>query len=459
MSTFFNADKRAPWYLVAYGMIGASLSGVTFISVPGWVKTSYFSYFQMVIGYLVGYLAIGTILLPLYYKLELVTIYKFLDKRLGRYSYKTGSAFFLLSRIVGSSLRLFLVAGVLQLAFFSHFHIPFWVTVIVTLLLIWVYTFKAGIKTIVWTDTLQTTFMLLAVVATIVIIGKRLDLSLIGMIKAIKHHPYSKMFFWDWHSKYYFWKEFWSGAFIAFVMTGLDQDMMQKNLTVRTLRESQKNMMWFSISLLPVNLLFLSLGVLLYMYAQAKGISIPVRTDYLYPTIAIYHLGIAAGIFFLVGIVAAAFSSADSALTALTTTVFIDFLNRDINRNDKETRRLKNMVHFGISLVMAGIILIFNSINNQSVISQLFKVAGYTYGPLLGMFVYAIIIRRKVKDKIVPALAVISPFLTYGIKTWIESHTSYKFGFEFLIMNGLIMFLLMLIFSKKRNKVQEVKNI
>ncbi len=455
VSTFFNANKKSPWYLVAYGMIGASLSGVTFISVPGWVKDSQFSYFQMVLGYIVGYLGIMFILLPVYYKHNLVSIYKYLDLRFGKFSYKTGSSFFLISRLIGAAFRLYLVAGVLQLAFFDHFGIPFWVTVIVTILLIWIYTFRAGIKTIVWTDTLQTTFMLLAVVVTIFIISKELGLNGKGLVNSIIHSKYSRMFFWDWHSPKYFWKLFWAGAFMAFVMTGLDQDMMQKNLTVKTLRQSQKNMFWFSLSLLPVNLLFLSLGALLYIYAESKGIALPSRTDNVYPVLAINHFGLTAGIVFLVGIVAAAFSSADSALTALTTAFAIDFLGIDIEKNTPKTRRTKNLVHLGISAVLVIIILIFNALNNKSVISQLFKVAGYTYGPLLGLFTFGIAIKKRtVTDKYVPFLAIAAPIIAYLIKIFIENITNYKFGFEFLILNGTIMFLELLLFSKKMAKFE-----
>ncbi len=447
-ASFFNANKKSPWYLVAYGMIGASLSGVTFISVPGWVKDSAFSYYQMVIGYILGYLAILTILLPIYYKHNLVSIYKFLELKIGTKSYKTGSAFFLISRIIGAAFRLYLVAGVLQLAFFNHLGIPFWVTVIVTIILIWLYTYKAGIKTIVWTDTLQTTAMLGAVIATIIIISRYLGYNGHQLIDAIKSHPYSRMFFFDWHSPYYFWKQFWAGAFMAFVMTGLDQDMMQKNLTVRTLRQSQKNMFWFSLSLLPVNLLFLSLGVLLYIYAAKAGVPLPARTDDLYPTLAINYIGGLTGILFLIGVIAAAFSSADSALTALTTAFSIDFLSIDINRNDRQTRSTKTLVHLGVSVVLIIVILVFNSLNNQSVISQLFKVAGYTYGPLLGLFTFAILDWRKAVDRIVPLLAISAPIIAYIIKLIIEKHTGYKFGFEFLILNGFVMFILLLIFSK-----------
>ena len=449
-ATFFNANKNAPWYLVAFGMIGASLSGVTFISVPGWVKDSQFSYFQMVIGYLLGYFAIAKILLPVYYKLKLTSIYKFLEKRFGKSAYKTGSAFFLLSRTIGAAFRLYLVAGVLQLAFFDAFNIPFVVTVIVTIILIWIYTYRSGIKTIVWTDTLQTTFMILAVIISVIIIAKDLNLDLKGLYTTIKNHPYSKMFFWDWHSKHFFLKDFLAGAFIAFVMTGLDQDMMQKNLTVRTLRESQKNMFWFSISLVPVNLLFMSLGVLLYVYANAHGIHIPKHTDDLFPTLAINHFGKFAGITFLIGIIAAAFSSADSAITALTTALAIDFFNLDINKNDKNTRKRKTLLHLTVSLTIIAVILIFKALNNESVISQIFKFAGYTYGPLLGMFTFGLVSKRNVKARLIPFIAVLSPILTYFTAFFIQKFTPYKFGFELIILNGLITYCGMLIFSSEK---------
>ncbi len=447
LASFFNANRKSPWFLVAYGMIGASLSGVTFISVPGWVRDSQFSYFQMVLGYLLGYMAIILILLPLYYKNNLVSIYKYLDNRFGKYSYKTGSGFFLLSRTIGAAFRLYLVAGVLQLAFFDRFGIPFWVTVIVTIILIWLYTFKAGIKTIVWTDTLQTTFMLLAVVVTVYIIAKDLGLNAKELVVSIKNHPYSRMFFWDWHSSKYFWKRFLSGAFMAFVMTGLDQDMMQKNLSVKTLKESQKNMFWFSISLLPVNLLFLSLGVLLYMYADANGIQVPQRSDDLYPMLALNYFGLTAGILFLIGITAAAFSSADSALTALTTAFALDFLGIDITKNDRRSRRIKTLVHLGVSVTLIFVILVFKAINNESVIKQLFTVAGYTYGPILGMFLFAITTKCSVRDKFVPVLAILSPVLSYLFKVFVEAHSSYHFGFEILLVNGLIMYLGMFLIS------------
>ncbi len=449
-ASFFTANKQSPWFLVAFGMIGASLSGVTFISVPGWVADTKFYYFQMVLGYLVGYFVIATVLMPLYYKLNLVTIYTYLEKRFGFWSYKTGSAFFLLSRVIGASFRLFLVAGVLQLGFFNAFHIPFWITVLVTISLIWVYTFRAGIKTIVWTDTLQTLFMLTAVIVTVFIIGNKLNLNFSGIVSVIKNSDYSTVFDWDWQSKTNFFKQFIAGAFIAIVMTGLDQDMMQKNLTCKNIKEAKKNMFWFSITLVPVNLIFLSLGVLLYYYAAQAGISLPPKSDDVYSFLALNHLSVFAGIVFLLGITAAAFSSADSALTALTTSFSIDFLNLDIHKNDKKNNKIKRYVHIGFSFLLFGVIVLFNALNDESVVSAVFKVAGYTYGPILGLFAFGLISKRKVKDKLVPFIALISPVLIYLINMFSEKLLfGYKFGFELLIVNGALTYLGLFIISKK----------
>lgn len=447
-STFFTANRQSPWYLVAFGMIGASLSGVTFISVPGWVGDSDFSYFQMVLGYLAGYLVIGTVLLPLYYKLNLVSIYTYLDQRFGFWSYKTGAFFFLLSRVIGSSFRLFLVAGVLQLAIFNAWGIPFWITVLVTIVLIWVYTFRGGIKTIVFTDTLQTLFMIIAVVTSIYLIGDELRLSFSGLINVIDESQYSKMFFWDWKSDQYFIKQFLSGAFIAIVMTGLDQDMMQKNLTCRNIGEAQKNMFWFSIILVFVNLLFLGLGALLYVYSGEMGISVPVKTDDLFPMLALDHFTIFAGITFLLGITAAAYSSADSALTALTTSFCVDFLNfNDSDNKNHKSTRIK--VHIGFSVLLFIVILIFHLINDQSVISAVFTAAGYTYGPLLGLYAFGLFTKWKVKDKYVPLICLLSPLLSYILNLHSQSLLyGYKFGFEILIVNGFLTFIGLLLIRK-----------
>ncbi len=452
-ATFFTANRQSPWYLVAFGMIGASLSGVTFISVPGSVATTQFAYMQMVLGYLVGYAVIGLVLLPLYYKLNLISIYQFLEQRFGFWSYKTGAFYFLVSRIVGASIRLFLVAGVLQLAIFDAWGVSFNVTVAITIGLIWLYTFRGGIKTIVWTDTLQTLFMLVAVVVVISSIANELNLGFADLLSTVKEHPYSKMFFWDWQSGSNFFKQFFAGAFIAIVMTGLDQDMMQKNLTCKNLGDAQKNMFWFSVILVFVNLLFLCLGVLLYVFAETKGLALPARTDDLFPFLALGHFNLVAGILFLLGIIAAAYSSADSALTALTTSFCVDFLNfkqEDTDLVMASQKKTRLLVHIGFSVVLFIVIIIFKSLNNEAVISAVFRAAGYTYGPLLGLYAFGLFTKFKVKDWSVPFICLLSPLLSYLLNIYSEELLwGYKFGFEILIVNGLITFLGLLLFKKE----------
>ena len=452
--TFFTANRQSPWYLVAFGMIGASLSGVTFISVPGWVAGTQFSYMQVVFGYLLGYLVIATVLMPLYYRLNLISIYGYLDQRFGFWSYKTGAFYFLLSRVVGASFRLFLVAGVLQLALFDAWGVDFAVTVLVTIVLIWLYTFRGGIKTIVWTDTLQTLFMLSAVGIVIYLTSQELGLSLGELTTTISESKYSKMFFWDWQGSKNFFKQFFAGAFIAIVMTGLDQDMMQKNLTCRNIGEAQKNMFWFSLTLVVVNLMFLALGALLYIYASAKGISIPERSDDLFPMLAIEHFNVFVGIVFLLGIVAAAYSSADSALTALTTSFCVDILNfntqEDTLELQKKQKRIRLMVHLGFSALLFLVIIIFKEINNEAVISAVFTAAGYTYGPLLGLYAFGLFTKLQVRDYGVPVVCILSPLLSYLLSRNSEELLfGYKFGFEILIVNGAITFIGLLMLQKK----------
>ena len=367
---FFNANRSSPWYLVAFGMIGTSLSGVTFISVPGEVGSSNFSYFQVVLGYLVGYYVIAKVLLPLYYKHNLISIYTYLEDRFGFYSYKTGAFFFLLSRTIGASFRLFLVAGVLQIAIFNQLGLPYFFSVLLTILLIWIYTFKGGIKTIVWTDALQTLFMLSAVIITIVIITDKMNISLYESFHMVKNSSYSNIFYFDWRAGNDFFKQFISGAFIAIVMTGLDQDMMQKNLTCRNLGDAQKNIFWFCVILVLANLLFLFLGALLYLYSESVNFQLPTSTDDLYPLLALNELGFLTSIIFILGIIAAAYSSADSALTSLTTSFCIDFL--DIQKR-KNKRKIRLLVHIGFSILLFMVILIFNEINDESVINSIFK--------------------------------------------------------------------------------------
>lgn len=450
-ASFFVGNRKSPWYIVAFGMIGATLSGVTFISVPGWVGNSQFSYMQMVLGYLLGYSIIIQVLLPLYYKLNLTSIYTYLEGRFGRRSYKTGASFFLVSRVIGASFRLFLIANVLHISIFSSWNIPFWTTVVITILLIWLYTFRGGIKTIIWTDTLQTVFMLVAVVVTVVLIGRELDLDFRGMASEIRQSEYSRIFFFrDWKAGHHFVKQFLSGAFIAIVMTGLDQDMMQKNLSCRNLRDAQKNMFWMSITLVPVKFLFLSLGALLFMFAARNAIPLPEQSDDLFPLIATRgYLNPVVTIFFMIGLVAAAYSSADSALTSLTTSFTVDILNGS-KLPEKNLQRLRKRVHIGLSVVLLLVILIFKLINNQNVISAIFTAAGYTYGPLLGFYSFGLFTKYHVRDHWVPAVAIASPVISYIISGHSESwFNGYQFGFELLILNGLLTFLGMLIIRKR----------
>lgn len=448
---FFLGNRVSPWFIVAYGMIGASLSGVTFISIPGWVGETHFSYMMVVLGYVLGYYTIAHILLPLYYKLKLTSIYTYLEERFGLYSYKTGSFYFLLSRIIGASFRMFLVVNVLQIFVFDSFNVPFYVTVSIFLLLILLYTYKSGIKTIVWTDTLQTTFMLLAVILSVILIIKELNTDFANIFLEIKKSDYSKIVFTEWKNSNYFLKQFFSGAFIAIVMTGLDQDMMQKNLSCKNIKDAKKNMITLGWILIPVNLLFLTLGAILYIYAFKKGISIPQLTDDLFPTIALKHLNPFAGIVFIIGLIAAAYSSADSALTALTTSFSVDILSLNkILIPEQKKIWIRKMVHFAIALLIIFVIISFRAINDQAVISKLFTLAGYTYGPLLGLFTFGLFTNFKLKDKYVPIVALVSPLICYIISNnselWLNG---YRFGFELLILNGLLTFAGLMIISYK----------
>ena len=443
---FFKAGKQSPWYLVAFGMIGASLSGVTFISVPGWVEASKFCYFQVVLGYTVGYAVIGTVLLPLYYRLNLTSIYTYLEGRFGRSSYKTGASFFLLSRIVGASFRLYLVAIVLQSLVFDSMGVSFWATVAITIALIWLYTFKSGIKTIVWTDTLQTLFMLIAVGVAIYFISTNLGISGSGLFTFIAESDMSQIFFFDdWKSGDHFVKQFLSGAFIAIVMTGLDQDMMQKNLTCRNLKDAQKNMFWFTIVLTIVNFVFLALGILLTVYAQQNGID--AHKDLLFPTIATQSgLGIGIAIFFLLGLIAAAYSSADSALTALTTSFSIDILEIEKKYEAAKQIAIRKRIHIIMSLVLMAVIIIFNYlIGDASVIAKVFTFAGYTYGPLLGLYAFGLFTNWQVKDSYVPLVAILTPFLGFAIDYFSNVWFGFEFKFFILILNGALTFLGLLI--------------
>lgn len=459
---FFRANKNAPWYLVAFGMVGASLSGITFISVPGWVATKNFSYLQMVLGFVVGYFVIANVLLPLYYKMNLTSIYTYLEERFGKTAHKTGAFLFLIARIAGASLRLFLVATVLQLLIFDELGVPFVVTVTITILLIWVYTFKGGIKTIIWTDTLQTLFMLVALGISSYLIADDLNLSLTGVITTVKESEYSQIFFFDdYNAGNYFWKQFLAGIFIAVSMTGLDQGMMQKNLTVNTLKDSQKNMYWFSIALLFVNLLFLGLGVLLLKYAAHNHIDLEalnIKGDTIFPHIAVKtNLGVAAAIFFVLGLIAAAYSSADSSMTAITTSFSIDILEIDKKYKPEKQKRIRKRVHIGISILFVFVLILYNLlITDRSIISAIFKFAGYTYGPLLGLFVFGLYTKKRVQDKWVPFIVILSPILTYIISILPEFlGWKYRFSFELLLVNaGLTILGLLLIQNKAKEKTK-----
>jgi len=451
--SFFIGNKKSPWFVVAYGMIGASLSGVTFISVPGWVGTTHFNYFVIVFGYLVGYAVISTVLLPLYYKLNLVSIYTYLNTRFGRYSYKTGASFFLLSRVIGASFRMFLVISVLQYFVFDHYGIPFWFTVVLFMVLIQLYTMKGGIKTIVWTDTLQTTFMLLAVIISISLIMDKMDVSLGLMIQEVWNSDLSNVIVTDIDSTQNFVKLFFSGIFITIVMTGLDQDMMQKNLSCKNLKDAQKNMTSLSLILIPVNLIFLFLGAVLYIYSQKFNIQVPIITDHLFPTIAFEHLGLVAGIIFIIGLISAAYSSADSALTSLTTSVSIDILELDKKYANAENllKRWRKRVHLVMAAIIIFVIVLFGLIDNKAIISQIFTFAGYTYGPLLGLFAFGLFTKYKVNDKLVPVVAIVSPIVSFFISHYSEAiFNGYQIGFELLIINGALTFIGLIFLKTKK---------
>ena len=439
--SYFLGNRQSPWYVVAYGMIGASLSGVTFISIPGDVGESQFSYMVIVMGYLIGYFVIANVLLPVYYSMNLTSIYTYLESRFGFWSYKTGAFFFLVSRLIGASFRMFLVVNVLQIFVFDAWGIPFWLSVSLFMLLMILYTYRGGIKTIVWTDTLQTTFMLVTVILSIVLIHQNMEISLSELINRVMESDYSRVFNTAVDEKTHFIKQFLSGIFIAIVMTGLDQDMMQKNLSCRSLPEAKKNVYWMSASLVPVNMLILLLGASLFIFANSKGIAIPERSDNFFPIIALQHLPAAAGIVFMIGLISAAYSSADSALTSLTTSFAVDFLNINKRKNLRELdkRKLRHAIHFFIAGIIVLIIIVFRAVNDESVISRLFTIAGYTYGPLLGMFFFGLFTKIKVKDRWIPVVALLSPIASYFLSLYSEDlFFGYKFGFELLLVNGAL---------------------
>jgi Na+/proline symporter len=459
--TFFIANRNSKWYLVAFGMIGTALSGVTFISVPGKVGApsgDQFAYFQFVLGNAAGFIIIATVLLPLYYRLKLTSIYSYIEGALGTWSYKTAAGIFLISRTIGSAFRLYLVVIVLQKFIFDSYHVPFAVTVLICLLLIWSYTFKGGLKTIIITDSLQTLFLVSSVFLSIFFICRSLHINIFEAAETIKNSSYSKVFFFNdfLSSKFHFSKEFLGGLFITVGMVGLDQDLMQKNLSLKNIREAQKNMFSFTAVFVVINIFFLSVGALLYIYAQRYGISVE-KTDYLYPTIALQHLGLIPAMVFMLGLTAATFATTDSALTALTTSFCVDFLNFNKSKdvNSKKMISMRHYVHIGFSGLMFLTIIIFNSINNDAVVSAIFKVASYTYGPLLGLYSFGLFVsNRQVRDKLVPFICLISPAICYFLSTDSKKYLGgYVFDNELIIINGLITFVGLWLSSKKKAKV------
>ncbi len=436
--TFYRGGRRSPWWAVAFGMLGASMSGVTFVSVPGMVQASAMTYLQMCMGFILGYALVAFILLPVYYRLELTSIYTFLEQRFGRVSYHTGASFFLLSKLLGAGVRLYLVCAILQYLVFDALGIPFGLSALIILLLIWLYTRRGGIGTIVWTDCLQTVVLLTALALIIHALLSAEGWGIADAVQVIRESPMSRVFvFDDVASRQYFWKQFVSGAFIVVVMTGLDQDMMQKNLTCRTLHESQKNMLVNGLLYLPANLMFLSLGVLLYAYAARHAVALPASGDEVLPFLcAGGYLGQAATVCFAIGISAAAFSSADSALTALTTSVCVDLCHR------KDDERLRRVMHAMMTLAVLGLIIVFRALNNTSVIDAVYVIASYTYGPLLGLFAFGLFLPERFKpaERAVPYICVASPVLCYLLSQLSATYWGYHFGYEILLLNGALTF-------------------
>jgi Na+/proline symporter len=459
-ASFFMANRNAKWYVVAFGMIGTALSGVTFISVPGAVGKGAFGYFQFVLGNAVGFVVIATVLLPLYYRLQLTSIYTYLENRFGMYSYKAGAVIFLVSRTIGSAFRLYLVVIILQRFIFDAWGVPMPVTVIFCLFLIWFYTHKGGLKTILVTDLLQTFFLVSAVILSIYFIADSLDLTWTTAFHAIRESGYARVFVWDdfWGSKSNFWKQFIGGVFVTIAMTGLDQDLMQKNLSMKTIREAQTNMFTFTGVFVVINIFFLCVGALLYIYAGAHGIDIQAMPtpDHLYPEIALNHLDLVPAVVFMLGLTAATFATTDSALTALTTSFCIDILHFNKKEDPGNARLImvRNQVHIGFSVLLLLIIMVFDFLNNDSVVVAIFVAAGYTYGPLLGLFTFGILSKRRAADRLVPAICLLSPFICYALKQWlIEPYTGYQIGFELIVYNATITWLLLIATSRPANKI------
>lgn len=463
-ATYFTGNRKSPWFVVAYGMIGASLSGVTFMSVPGDVANIQFTYFGVVLGYILGYLTIAYVLLPLYYKHNVTSIYEILSHRMGEQAHKTGSSFFIISRLLGSALRMYLVIYVLQIFVFDAWSIPIWVTSLIMIGIILLYTYRGGIKTVVWTDTLQTTFMLLTLIITICVIVRELNMPIADIWHQMQNAGYTKVFETDWHLPNYYVKQIVSGMFITIVMTGLDQDMMQKNLTCKNLKDAQRNVLTFSGILVVANALFLFLGAMLLVYSSNKGFDVSQliaghQTDRIYPEIVFNSLGTFTAIIFIIGLISAGYSSADGTLTALTTSICFDIINLEKNcSNEQKKTRIRRLIHLGVAIIFLLTIIIFSQHHNQALITIIFKVAGYTYGPILGMFVFCIYTRRKITHaNWIPIIAIFSPTLCYFLSSYSKQLLAgYQFGFELLIINGLITFIGLLLISKKED-TKEIK--
>ena len=434
---FFRAGRKSPWALVAFGMIGASISGVTFIGVPGWVMTTDMTYIQMCLGFIVGYIIVAFVLLPLYYKYNLTSIYTYLQHRLGDTSYKTGAWFFILSKLLGAAAKFYVVVQILQICVADQYGIPYTVTAIITLLFIWIYTRRSGIMTLVWTDVLQTFILLVALIIIMIQVCTKLDFSFSDAWAAVWNSPHSKIFeFNDWTSKQYFWKQFLSGVFVVIVMTGLDQDMMQKNLTCKNLRAAQKDMCSYGVMFVPVNLLFLALGILLLLLYGQMGMEIPAKGDALLSNVVMSEaLGQTALICFGIGIVASAFSSADSSMTALTTSLCIDILQKE------HDERLRKRVHLFVIVAFLLCALAFNALGSGSVMDLIYTLVSYTYGPLLGLFAFCMLTKKQIRNKWVPYVSIASPLICYAIDTTTLHLTGYKFGYEILLLNGLLTFI------------------
>lgn len=459
-AAFFRGENRSPWYIVSFGMIGASISGVTFVSVPGMVRSMDMTYMQTVFGFFFGYLMVAHVLLPLYYRLNLTSIYSYLGTRIGPKTYHTGAFFFLLSRMLGTAAKLYLVCLILHTYVFNEMNIPFWGIAAGSVALVWIYTHKSGIKTIVWTDTLQTFCLIAALVCILYFTIQKLDVGDGGILQTIVSSPHSRIFvFDDWMSRHNFFKQFLSGIFIVIVMTGLDQDMMQKNLSCKNLHEAQKNMYCYGFSFIPLNLLFLCLGILLLTLAGQMSLPLPDVNDDILPMFAAQgYLGQAVLVLFTIGIIAASFSNSDSALTAMTTSVCVDLLHTDRD-SEEVARRRRSKVHVALSVLLVFFICLIEMFNSKSVIDAIYIIASYTYGPLLGMFAFGLLTRRATRDGWVPFIAVASPVICYALDCFAGQYYGYKFGYELLMLNGILTFAGMYALSSKELIKKEYGNI